>query len=368
MKIYMEKARVELQERSYDVIVGEELLCRMDELLAGVCESRGWPHACVVTDENVGPLYAPETMSALQRLGLSTTIMTVEAGERSKTAEAALGLIEDFAHAFLSRRGVVVALGGGVVGDLAGFAASVFKRGVDILQLPTTLMAQVDASIGGKTAVNLGAGKNLIGTFHQPVAVLCDVKVLETLPHREYRSGLAEVAKYAFIEPEALGMSLQGVSDEAGSSLIDVIRSCAEIKARVVSVDEHDRGMRAVLNYGHTLGHALEAVTGYTGEYTHGEAVSIGMVYAALVAEGISLAEKGLASRHRELLDQLALPVAPIEPVPEFGVLAAHMAHDKKSDEELKMVLLESEGKPVVLGRLDMDVLARCYERLLGGR
>jgi 3-dehydroquinate synthase len=362
---------VELGDRSYDVFVGAGLLGRVDELLKELFKARGWRQVVIVTDNNVGPLYAAALAGGFSRAGRDVSVTYVEAGESSKSAPGALMLVNFLTRSLMTRSDLVVALGGGVVGDLTGFAASIFKRGVDILQVPTTLMSQVDAAIGGKTGVNLEQGKNLAGTFHQPVAVICDMDALKSLTEREYASGLAEVAKYSFLRPTAfdptLESSAESLRDPGKADLEPAVASCAAIKAEVVSEDERDSGLRAILNYGHTLGHALEAATNYDGSYSHGEAVSIGMVYAALVAEAAGITDEGLCARHRGILERLGLPLAPVAPVPIFDSLAGHIEQDKKSRGEPAMVLLKKEGEPVIFRGLQWELLKRCYGTLVGG-
>jgi 3-dehydroquinate synthase len=363
------KINVELGERSYEIMVGDSLLGGLDAVLGDIVQARGWRRAAVVTDANVSTLFAGPVSGALTRSGLKTLVISIEPGEKSKSLPGAMRLIDFFADAAVTRSDVVVALGGGVVGDLAGFAASVFKRGVDLLQLPTTLMSQVDSSIGGKTAVNLDIGKNLVGSFFQPSAVIADVGALASLPPGEYASGLAEVVKYRFLKPEAFetwaASSVENLAGRDPEELRSVVAACARIKAEIVSADERDTGLRAVLNYGHTLGHALEAVTGYEGSYTHGGAVSVGMVFAALVSEAAGLAAPGLALGHRALLKSLGLPVAPFAPAPPFEALIPYIARDKKNRGDITLVLLRKEGDPVVHEGLEWETLTACYARLL---
>lgn len=363
----VEKIVVELGERSYEVTIGVGLLGSIDKVLGDLVRERRWRKAAIITDDNVGALYAGLVSTGLGRAGLRTATFSVEAGEKSKSMESALRVIDFLAVEDITRSDVVVAPGGGVVGDLAGFAASVFKRGIDLVQLPTTLMSQVDSAIGGKTAVNLDTGKNLLGSFHQPAAVFSDIGALESLPPREYSSGMAEVAKYTFLRPGAFGAggALKRLAGRDPSELLPVVAACARIKAEVVSVDERDTGIRAILNYGHTLGHALEAATEYEGSYTHGSAVSVGMVFAALVSEAIGLASEGLAERHRQALGGVGLPVAPFPPAPRFETLAPFMARDKKNRGVTTMVLLEEEGSAAVRAGLDPEVLASSYDRMV---
>jgi 3-dehydroquinate synthase len=359
------EVRVDLGPRSYSVWIGEGLLVRLDELVP-----RGsWRKAAVLTDSNVGPLYAEPALGALRAKGLETVLLEIPAGEGSKTAEGAVEVVDWLIDSGLTRSDLLVALGGGVVGDLAGFASSIFKRGTALVQVPTTLMAQVDSAIGGKTAVNLPAAKNLLGTFHQPIAVVCDIDALATLDARDFSSGLAEVAKYSLITDEAWGRDFRAealqVAAWSPARLAALVADCAGEKARLVSADECDTGVRHYLNYGHTLGHALEAASGYDGSYYHGESVSVGMVFAALVAERSGVAGEGLAGRHIDLLKALRLPVSPVGEVPSFDDLEAFMRRDKKSAGDLVMVLLEREGRPVVRRGLDPGLLEDCYSRLV---
>ncbi|PKQ28438.1 MAG: 3-dehydroquinate synthase [Candidatus Anoxymicrobium japonicum] len=361
----VEEVRVELGERSYTVSIGRGLL----DNLPGFLPKRQWRKAVVVTDSNVGPLYAETAVTGLRALGLETVLLEMPAGESSKNADRALEVVEFLISSGLTRSDVLVALGGGVVGDLTGFAASVFKRGIDIVHVPTSLMAQVDSSIGGKTAVNVPAAKNLIGTFHQPVAVVSDVDLLESLSAREFRSGLAEVAKYSLLTAKEWGRDFRedatGIERMKHPRLAEVVAWCVREKAELVSADERDTGVRHNLNYGHTLGHALEAVGGYDGTYSHGEAISIGMVYAAIVSEELGLGRRSLARDHMRLLESFGLPVRPPDEAPGFDALALSMAQDKKSAGDNVMMLLEEEGKPCVRRGLDSALLRRCYDLLI---
>ncbi len=233
-----------------------------------------------MTDTNVGALYCEQVLKALRDSGFKCSIHPVNAGELSKSFEAVATLCEDFARHGVDRQSFVVALGGGVIGDLAGFAAAIYYRGVPVIQIPTTIMAQVDSSIGGKTGINLSAGKNLVGAFHQPLAVLADTNTLKTLGRREWNEGFAEVIKYGVIREKRLLSDLRN----GAQSLPDLVQRCVEIKGSFVAEDEREiTGSRALLNFGHTLGHAIEAVAGY-GTFLHGEAVALGMIAAAHVS------------------------------------------------------------------------------------
>src|ERR1700730_5956578 len=282
---------IKLGPRSYPVHIGENLL---DE--AGrICRRAGLRgRAAIISDRKVGELYGDRVSAALTSEGFKVPLHLVNPGETSKSFAAAAALCEDLAGHGVDRQSFVVALGGGVIGDLAGFVAAIYYRGVPFIQIPTTIMAQVDSSIGGKTGVNLSAGKNLVGAFHQPVAVLADTTTLATLGRREWNEGLAEVIKYGVIREKGLLTELRNGT----WNLPDLVRRCVEIKASFVEEDERETtGSRALLNFGHTLGHAIEAVAGY-GTLLHGEAVALGVVAAAHV----SAARAGLPKEEVEEL------------------------------------------------------------------
>jgi 3-dehydroquinate synthase len=264
---------------------------------------------------------------------------------------------------------VVVALGGGVVGDLAGFVAATYMRGVPLVQVPTTLTAQVDAAIGGKTGVNLPAGKNLVGAFHQPRAVLADVSTLTTLPEREFRSGLAEVAKYGLtLDPEMLGVLEQradAVLARDAGALADVVARSVRAKAAVVGTDERDQGPRLVLNYGHTLGHALERLDHYAGR-SHGEAVALGMVFAARLSERLGLAGPALAPRHQRLLAAFGLPTG--GPLPDVESILEAFRLDKKHQGSTRLVLLEDIGVARVVDTVPEATMREVLEEMGAAR
>lgn len=320
---------VALGERSYPIYIGQDILGELGGVLSRTGKYRA---AAVVTDSNVGPLYADRTAALVAGAGLETVVVTLPAGEEHKRLDRIEYLCGAFLEAGLDRSSVVAALGGGVVGDVAGFAAAAFMRGIPFVQIPTTIVAQVDSSVGGKTGVNHPLGKNIIGAFHQPSAVLIDLTFLRTLPARELRAGLAEAVKHGVIaDAELFGYLL----DNAGALLrgdLDALaypvrRSC-EIKAGVVAEDEREGGRRALLNYGHTFGHGIEAVTHYT-KFLHGEAVSLGMHAAGVLSRALGLVDADFVARQRACLDACGLPVSWPE-IPVEDVLAA-MKHDKKA-------------------------------------
>ncbi len=314
---------VDLGDRSYDVLVGWGARHRLTEVLPV-----GAGRAAVVTQAPVGVEVDP---------GVEHRTWTLADGEEAKTLGTVEGLCRDWSRWGLTRADVVVAVGGGVVTDTAGFAAAVYHRGIAVVHVPTTLLAQVDAAIGGKTGVNLPEGKNLVGAIWQPSAVLCDTEVLERLPPLEYRSGCGEVAKYHFL----------GGTDLLDLPLDERVARCVGIKARIVGTDERESGQRALLNYGHTLAHALETATGYG--IRHGEAVGIGLVYAARLARRLGRIDDARVAEHCRVVAAYDLPVA-LPPGLDHGELVGLMARDKKATRGLTFVLDGPTGVAVVSG------------------
>jgi 3-dehydroquinate synthase len=301
----------------------------------------------LVQDAAVAPLYGEAARASLGAAGYSVTPVTVPSGEASKCLACLGELYDRFAAAALDRNAVVVALGGGVVGDLAGFAAASYLRGIALVQVPTTLLSQVDSSVGGKTGIDLAAGKNLVGAFHQPRLVVVDPETLRTLPDREHRAGLAEVLKYGVIWDESFFAELEAnraaLLAHQPEVLERVIARCCEIKAAVVGEDERESGLRAILNYGHTVGHAIEAVAGY-GTYLHGEAIAIGMVAAGALARRLGLWGAEPAARVAAALGAYGLPTRLRAPLSADALLAA-MQRDKKTRAgELRFVLPDRIG------------------------
>ena len=353
-------AEIRLGDRGYQIYVGAGLSGRLGEILtASKPEATG---CVVVTSEPIDRLYGEAVAASLG--GLNPRTLVVPDGEEAKEWENAGTLLGRFLDAGLDRNGVVVALGGGAVGDLAGFAASIYMRGVAVVQVPTTLLGMVDSGIGGKTAVNHVKGKNMIGSFHQPVAVVADPLLLSSLPIREVRSGLAEVVKYGVIADETLfryveenTKRLLGLDQECMSH---VIGRCASIKTRYVEEDERDdKGVRAALNYGHTLGHAAERLA--IPELRHGEAVSIGMVYAAELAIGMGLMDPEEAQAQRRVLEGIGLPTK--LPALEADELIRYMRRDKKSEEgRIRMILPTGIGSPPTLRTVEESKLMEAIE------
>lgn len=320
---------VTLGERSYPIHVGRGALGGLPGALRA-CGARG--AAVIVTDSNVGPLYGQAVADQVRAANLAPVVYTFPAGESHKRLNYIEEMCGAFLEAGLDRSSLVIALGGGVVGDMAGFAAAAYMRGIRFVQIPTTIVAQVDSSVGGKTGVNHPLAKNIIGAFHQPSAVVADLDLLESLPARELRAGMAEVIKHGVIADAELFDYLEKnagrvLAKDLEALVTPVVRSC-EIKAGVVAEDEREQGLRAILNYGHTFGHGIEAATHY-GRYLHGEAVALGMIAAAALAKELKMVDAAFVERQRACLDAYQLPVT-IADVPLDLVLSA-MKHDKKA-------------------------------------
>lgn len=356
---------VELGERSYAISIGSKV--PVGTSFAGKSEVS----VLLVSDSNVAPLHAAEIAGRLKENGACVSEAVVPAGEQSKSLACAEELYGEAINAGLDRKSFIVALGGGMVGDLAGFVAATFLRGVRLIHVPTTLLAMVDSSVGGKTAVNLPSGKNLVGVFHQPVEVAIDLSTLDTLPEREYLSGLAEVVKYGVIRDESFFSSVEERIDQLlnrdEETLQSVITRCCELKAEIVAMDEREAGVRAFLNFGHTCGHALEQVAGY-GEWLHGEAVSLGMVYAAWVSAMQCGFPVESAERLSRLLERLGLPAGFKEKTaaPEWADIRSAMSTDKKTRGQVPMFVLAEQLGSVVAGlKVPEKLLEEAWRRLV---
>ena len=358
----MRVVKVPLGSRSYSILIGPGLLPQ----LGLQCSKLKLGRRCaVISDANVAPRFARKAMASLKAAGFDPLLVTVPAGETAKSLKTVQACYDQLAAHRLERKSFIVALGGGVVGDLAGFVAATYLRGVPFVQVPTTLLAQVDSSVGGKVGVNLKAGKNLVGAFYQPKLVLCDLDTMRTLPKREFRAGLAEVIKYGLIYDESLFELLENrlttLLKLDPKLLGEVVARCCEIKAEVVGQDETETGVRAILNFGHTIGHAIENSAGY-GKYLHGEAISIGQVAAArLSCEVLGFCD-GCVERIRDLFQRAGLPTEIRLAAAQRTRLLAAMKLDKKvSAGEVRFVLAEEIGK-VVWGQ---SVPEELVERIL---
>lgn len=349
----MQRLVIDLGSRSYPILIGAGLLDDPD-LIARCVPARD---VLVVTNETVGLLYLDRLVRGLG--GKRVASLALPDGEQHKTLEVLARIFDALVNGRLNRDACVVALGGGVVGDMAGFAAACYQRGVDCVQVPTTLLAQVDSSVGGKTGVNHPGGKNLIGAFHQPRAVLSDTSTLATLPARELRAGLAEVIKYGLVADaqflDWIDAHLDAILALDPAALAHAIRRSCEIKAEIVAEDEREHGRRALLNLGHTFGHAIETATGY-GDWLHGEAVGVGMLLAADLSRRLGWIDGAAVERLRGLLRRAGLPDAP----PRIGAARALelMGLDKKVQGGLiRLVLLARTGAGVVSGDYPGEVL-----------
>jgi 3-dehydroquinate synthase len=351
----MDTIRVNLEKRTYDICVGAGLLPQLGSLIAPLGLGR---RLGLVTHPALAELYAPAVEDSLRRAGHDVALLSVPSGESSKALDRVCALAREMVQAGLDRGSAVLALGGGVVGDLAGFVAAILFRGIPFVSLPTTLLAQVDSSVGGKTGVNLPEGKNLVGAFHQPRLVVADVATLQTLSEREFRSGLAEVVKHAMIADAGLFRLLEEAADaiqrrEPDVLRIVVARNCA-IKAAVVEEDEREGGRRAILNFGHTVGHALEAALTY-GSVTHGEAVARGMLTAAELSVQRGLCPRPDADRLAALLTRLGLLTAA---APSFESLEKYLLTDKKRRSgTLQIVLTHGVGSATLAPLFGLEEL-----------
>lgn len=349
----MHAVHVRLGDRSYDIEIGTGNLGHAGDMLSA---RQKVSHAVIITDARVEHPHAGEVAKSLCEGGAQVDLLVVPSGEATKSTDSAVALWSKLLELGADRKTVIVAVGGGVVGDLAGFVAATYARGLALMQVPTTLLAQVDSSVGGKVGVNLPAAKNMVGAFWQPTAVLIDTDVLKTLPEREYRAGLAEVVKYGVILDvelfEFLEAHVTAILDRRHDTLQHVITRCCRLKADVVEADERETaGHRAVLNYGHTFGHALEAITGY-GQYLHGEAVAIGMLCASRLAERLGRIDRALTRRQHDLLAAFGLPVTLLD-VDRDGLIHAMLRDKKVEHGRLRFVLPSKLGSVELVGDVD---------------
>ena len=356
---------VSLGERSYEVLVGPGLIAEAGSRIVGALDAR---RVAIVTDEHVAALHLETLKASLAKAGLSAVEIVLPPGEGTKSFGQLESLLDRLLAARIERRDVVLALGGGVMGDLSGFAAAILRRGVEFVQVPTTLLAQVDSSVGGKTGINTAYGKNLVGAFHQPRLVLADIGALSSLPPRELKAGYAEVAKYGLIgdAPFFAWLEENGAAVLAGdpAARTHAVVTSVAAKAGVVSRDERETGERALLNLGHTFGHALEAATGFSDRLLHGEAVAIGMCLAFDLSAMLNLAPAEDAARVRRHLAAMGLPTRPSEIPGAAGLgnalapeaLLDHMAQDKKVKAgRVTFILARGIGQAFITDRVELD-------------
>lgn len=356
-----EIVRVHLKDRSYDILVGERLLAQAGDYIAPLVKN---PNVIIVSDENVAKFHLHRLSGALEEKHIRQRSIVIPPGERTKSYGEFGTLMETILELKPDRHTTLIALGGGVVGDITGFAASVLLRGVDFIQIPTTLLAQVDSSVGGKTGINSRFGKNLIGTFYQPKLVLADVSTLCTLPKRELLCGYAETLKYALIGDEKFfgwleknGKALLGGNAKATAHA--VVESC-KTKAAIVAADEKESGKRALLNFGHTFAHALEAETGYSDMLLHGEAVAIGMILALKLSVAMGVCDQAALDKTLAHYKEVGLSASPLNIRPQWDVdrLMAHFAHDKKTkDGALTFILTHGIGRAFIATAVDTTLV-----------
>jgi 3-dehydroquinate synthase len=364
-----ETLTVSLGDRSYPIIIEEGLLARAGTILR---ERLSCPRVLVVTDENVNRLWGDTLRNSLTQAGITADIFTLPAGEATKSFAQLESLLSHLLEKRPDRRVPLIAFGGGVIGDITGFAASIILRGIPFVQIPTTLLAMVDSSVGGKTGINTAQGKNLVGSFYQPEMVLMDTQTLHTLPPRELTAGYAEVIKYGCIMDaeffawlEQHGQDILRLQPDA---LVHILRTSCHAKATIVAEDERETGRRALLNFGHSFGHALEAECGYDGTLLHGEAVAIGMNMAAMLSASLGLLPTQAVARLTTLLQQAKLPISPQEIRKDWDITAllARMQQDKKvKDGTLQLILLHQIGAAGVSSQTTEHALRDLWNRVL---
>lgn len=362
---------VALGDRSYDIVIGQGLLASAGARIRAV---NAHDRLLVIADVAVAKIHGAVLRASLDAAGFRADVIEVPAGEASKGFATFSGVLEQALALGIDRRTTVVALGGGVIGDLAGFVAAVLLRGLDFIQIPTTLLAQVDSSVGGKTAINAAAGKNLIGAFHQPKLVLADLDVLDTLPRRELLAGYAEVVKYGLIDRpdffDWLNENGAAACDGDKALMAYAVAECCRAKAEVVAADEREAGRRALLNLGHTFGHAFEAEAGYDGGLLHGEGVAIGMALAFRHSVKLGLCDEAVAAAVEGSLAATGLPTRPDlsgnRPVPTVDALLGRMQKDKKAlDGKLTLILARGIGQSFVAPDADAALVRETLEEAL---
>lgn len=359
----LETVTVALSDRSYDITIGTNMIANLGSVIKPQLKR---DNVVVITDENVGALYLESAMAALEGVGITAKSITLPAGEATKSFAQYEALQEELLAMGGERGDTLIALGGGVIGDLTGFAAASLRRGMNFIQVPTSLLAQVDSSVGGKTGINTKAGKNLVGAFHQPRAVIIDIDTLKTLPKRELLAGYAEVVKYGLIDkPDFFEwLEVMGEALLNGDSFIqsETIAQCCKSKADIVVVDEFEGGKRALLNLGHTFGHALEAECGYDGSLLHGEAVAVGMVLAHDLSAEMGLIKQGVAERVAKHLKAVGLPakIAELDRAFDIDTLITHMSKDKKvTDGAVAFILSRGLGEAFITRDVSNELLSR---------
>jgi 3-dehydroquinate synthase len=360
----MRSLKVNLDKKassSYEIRIGSEILDRMALLIA---KNHPAGRHIVISDANVGGLYGAGLLAGLKGVGLNADLLEFPAGEAAKNINTAVDVAQKLLELGADRSSMLIALGGGVVGDLVGFIASIFMRAVPYIQIPTTLMAQVDSSIGGKTAIDLPYGKNLLGTFYQPQAVFADLRYLATLPEKEFHNGLAEIIKYGIIDDEKmfrlLEDNMESVKKRDPALLLKLVETCCRIKKSIVEIDEKEQGLRRILNFGHTLGHAIEAESDYA--IAHGEGVALGMIAAVRISENSGYLECAQRERIESLIGKSGLPVRLPVVLSSEGIRARLKMDKKKKGDVIHFVLLKKIGMPFINGSIDEKVIVDVLE------
>ena len=357
MKVNLDKKLLS----SYEIRIGYKIIDRMALIIA---KSHKAGRYVMITDDNVGNIHGKQILASLKDVGLNIHMLEFPAGEASKNIKTVMDITGKMLELGADRGTMLIALGGGVVGDLVGFIASTYMRSIPYIQIPTTLIGQVDSSIGGKTAVDLPQGKNLLGTFHQPRAVFADLSFLATLPENEFNNGLAEIIKYGIIDDEKmfrlLEENMDAIKNRDSVILLKLVESCCRIKKSIVEIDEKEQGLRRLLNFGHTIGHALEASSKYT--ISHGEGVALGMIAAARISQKKNYFETAQLKRVEELILQAGLPVKIPRKISPEEIITRLAMDKKKKDDVVHFVLLKKIGMPFVNGGIDDKLITDVIE------
>ncbi|MFB3925331.1 MAG: 3-dehydroquinate synthase [Syntrophales bacterium] len=362
----MKKIKVNLDRKktlTYEICIGRDILDRVGPIMT----KNNWASRyIIITDSNVADLYGGRVLSSLREIGIGAEMISFAAGETSKNFENMLNIVEGLIAMGADRKCGLIALGGGVVGDIAGFIASIFMRSVPYVQIPTTLLAMVDSSIGGKTGIDLRAGKNILGSFYQPKGVFIDLDFINTLPAREFNNGMAEVIKYGIIDDEELFRQLEeeisALQDREPGFLERIISISCRIKKGIIEIDETEKGLRRILNFGHTIGHAVEAESGFA--IAHGEAVSIGMAVSARISEKMKYLSPEDRARIESLIASAGLPCRIPDSITTEGILSRIRVDKKKEGDNLHFVLIKKIGMPFINGSVSEPALRDVIEEL----
>jgi len=361
----LRRITVSLGTRSYDIVIGDGIIGKLGDAVRDLGLGS---KQMIVTSQTVWPLYGKNVHDSLATSGFDVSETLVSDDEEAKSFQTLTTIFDNLLERDFERSSGIIAVGGGVVGDIAGFAAATFMRGIRFVQVPTTLLAQVDSSIGGKTGVNHPNAKNLIGAFYQPTLVWTDVGTLSTIPERELRSGLAEVIKYSVIsDPELfrlLSENVRSFSNISEDTLIEIISRCCSIKARIVEQDEREQGIRSILNYGHTVGHALESLTSYA-QYTHGEAIAIGMTAAARISIEIDATDRETVQLQENVIQVAGLPTRMLQPIDPVEIVQQLSKDKKRHAGRVRWVLPRRIGEVFLTEDVPPEVVLRVLEGMI---